>query len=278
MEKIKPNTIFRISDDELHNYKLHLASWNKVEEPLDLCLRDGWENFSWNKWNKDKNDFNRKYIFVLINHYTKEDKWFFGGIFKVISRDNRKDANGYKIELQNFHKELIGRLVIDFKRGQGMRGRAFRLETFFEEFSISEILKESYTGEEFPGYEDIDLDFQTLEHLFSVQKDDWKAALENVKGVYLISDTSNGKRYVGAAYGPYGIWSRWNCYVKTGGHGWNDDLVTLIQKKGKAYAQKNFKVTLLEYRSAKTDDDVLKKRETYWKKVMLSREHGYNKN
>lgn len=278
MNNIKLGTILQIPKAELHDYKLHLASWNQKEEPLDLCLRDGWERFSWNRWNKEKNDFNRKYVLTLINHYTKKDKWLFGGVFRVISRDNRKHADGYKIRLQNFHEELIGRLVIDFKRRQGMLGRAFCLETFFNEFSVSEILKESYTGEEFPGYEDIDLDFKTLEHLFSVQKDDWKAALENVKGVYLISDTKNGKRYVGAAYGPYGIWSRWNCYVKTGGHAWNDDLLKLIRKKGKAYAQKNFKVTLLEYRPAKTDDKVIQERETFWKKVMLSREHGYNKN
>lgn len=278
MDKIKLNTILRIPKEDFHNYKLHLASSNGEEEPLDLCVSEGWEEFSWNRWNKDKDDFNRKYIFTLIKHYTKADKWFFGGVFKVISRDNRKNANGYKIKLQDFHKELIGRLVIDFKRRQGMLGRAFCLESFFDEFSVSEIIKEEYTGEEFPGYENIDLDFRALEHIYEIQKDDWKVALEHVKGVYLISDTCNGKRYVGAAYGAYGIWSRWNCYVKTGGHAWNDDLLRLIRKKGKAYAQKNFKVTLLEYRPAKTDDSVLKEREAFWKKVMLSREHGYNKN
>jgi hypothetical protein len=31
-------------------------------------------------------------------------------------------------------------------------------------------------------------------------KADWKAALENVKGVYLIVDRSHGKMYVGSAY------------------------------------------------------------------------------
>jgi hypothetical protein len=30
--------------------------------------------------------------------------------------------------------------------------------------------------------------------------------LENVKGVYLIVDKSNGKMYVGSAYGDTGIW------------------------------------------------------------------------
>jgi len=277
MENIKLSSIMQIPKGNLDHYKLHLASSNGEEHPLDLCLRDGWANFSWNRWNNTKDDFNRKYIFVLIKHYKKEDKWFFGGVFKVLKR-GRLGNDGYKIQLEDFHKDLIGRLLVGFKRRSGMLARSFKLETFFDQFTVSEILKETYTGEEFPGYENIDIGFKALEHIYAVEKNDWKAALENVKGVYLISDASNGKKYVGSAYGPEGIWSRWNCYVKTKGHGGNDDLVRLIKQKGSGYAQNNFKITLLEYRPAKTDDAVIIERERFWKKVMLSREHGYNKN
>jgi hypothetical protein len=48
-----------------------------------------------------------------------------------------------------------------------------------------------------------------LESIYAIQRPDWKTALEHAKGVYLITDTSNGKRYVGSAYGVTGIWSRW---------------------------------------------------------------------
>lgn len=277
MDNIKLSSIMHIPKGNLNHYKLHLASSNKIEEPLDICLRDGWTNFSWNRWNNPKNDFNRKYIFVLINHYKKAAKWFFGGVFRVLKR-SRQGEDGYKIQLEDFHKDLIGRLLVGYKRRSGMLGRSFRLETFFDQFVVSEILKEPYTGEEFPGYENIDIDFKALEHIYAVEKTDWKAALENVKGVYLITDISNGKKYVGSAYGAEGIWSRWNSYVRTKGHGGNDDLVRLIKQKGTGYAQKNFKISLLEYRPAKTDDAVIIDRERFWKKVMLSREHGYNKN
>ena len=109
-------------------------------------------------------------------------------------------------------------------------------------------------------------------------KQDWKAALENVKGVYLITDKSNGKRYVGSAYGGSGIWSRWACYVGTG-HGWNDELTKLIKQEGIEYARKHFQISLLEYRAMKTDDNTIIERECYWKDVLLSRgQFGYNKN
>ena len=62
------------------------------------------------------------------------------------------------------------------------------------------------------------------------------------------------------------------------GHGWNDDLMDLIQKNGN-HARENFVFSLLEYRSMKTDDQTIFDREGYWKEVMLSRgQYGYNKN
>lgn len=66
--------------------------------------------------------------------------------------------------------------------------------------------------------------------------------------------------------------------METGGHGQNDQLKKVIQEKGTEYARKNFRFALLEYRPARTDDEVIIERETYWKKVLLSREFGYNEN
>ena len=67
--------------------------------------------------------------------------------------------------------------------------------------------------------------------------------------------------------------------MKTG-HGGNDELKKLIKKEGFDYAKENFTLSLLEYRSMKVDDQVIKDRESYWKKVFLSSigNFGYNKN
>ena len=89
---------------------------------------------------------------------------------------------------------------------------------------------------------------------------------------------SDGKKYVGSAYGEHGIWSRWSCYIGTG-HGWNDELTQLISVQGYDYAKSNFKISLLEYRPMKTDDKIIIEREGFWKNVLLSRtSFGYNKN
>jgi hypothetical protein len=144
--------------------------------------------------------------------------------------------------------------------------------------TVSEVLKEPYSGAVFPGYENINHDFSKLKPIFKNQKSDWKGALKNIKGVYVIFDKSNGKKYIGSAYGDSGIWSRWSSYIGTG-HGWNDELTTIIKNKGYSYAEENFKLSLLEYRPMKTDDKEIIRRENYWKEVLLSRgSYGYNKN
>ena len=93
-------------------------------------------------------------------------------------------------------------------------------ENHYSSFEVQEVLREPYSGRSFPGYEDVDISFDELETLVRNDRPDWKAALESVKGIYLITDTKTGRRYVGSAYSEHGIWSRWCSYVASG-HGGN---------------------------------------------------------
>lgn len=258
------------------DYKIHLATWNGINQPLDIFVTDRERWHGWNSYRGEKDDFNRRFIFSVIDFYHEPNTWLFSGIYEVLGSTNRKNAHSYRVKLTDQHKSMIGRLKLKWVR-QG-RTKSRRMERYFDDFEVSEILKEEYTKEEFCGYENINHDFPMLEYIFSQAKSDWKAALQNVKGVYLITDKSNGKRYVGSAYGDSGIWSRWSCYIKNA-HGHNDELTKLIKAKGKDYARDNLKFALLEYRSMKTDDTDIRGREGYWKEVLLSRgEYGYNKN
>ena len=254
-------------------YKLHAARWNKVKQPLDVYVKSKKEWRGWNTWRNDKDEFSRKYIFSLIDFYHKTDMWLFGGIYEVLAR-GEKQAHSYEIQELPEYSNLVGRLKISLERPS--RGRAFYLEKHYEKMSVAEVLRDRYSGERFPGYENINHSFSILSPIFEQENPDWKSALENIKGIYAISDPSNGKHYIGSAYGEQGIWSRWNCYIGTG-HGDTDELTKLIKTKGSTYAD-NFKLALLEYRSMKTEDRVIIDRETYWKNVFQSREFGYNKN
>ena len=97
-----------------------------------------------------------------------------------------------------------------------------------------------------------------------------------VAGVYLITDTSTGKLYVGSATGDGGIWARWSQYAATG-HGGNKELKKLLKSEGADYAR-HFQYAVLEIADTHASAEEVIRREAHWKRVLGSREHGYNNN
>jgi hypothetical protein len=258
------------------DYKLHLACRSGREDPLDLFVHhpEKWE--SWNKWKKSQNHFNRGFIFSLIDFWPEQERWLFGGAWQVHGSKYKDHWWEYDITLVEACKPFIGRLKLSLKRPG--RVKAVYLEKYYSKLVVTEILPTRYAGEVFCGFDNIDIEFWRLEDIIRRQQSDWKASLESVKGVYLITDIRNGKRYVGSAYGRGGIWSRWECYTGTG-HGHTDELTKIISKRGLEYARESFHFALLEHFSTKTDKDFVTGRETYWKNVLRSRgKYGYNKN
>jgi hypothetical protein len=257
-------------------YKLHAARESHGSHPLDVFVggRDEW--LGWNRWRGDKNEFSRDFIFSAIQFYPEAGIWLFGGIFRVLSRSAVKGSNGYEIEEVAAYSNLVGRLKI--KMPTPSRGRAFYLENHYPGMFVHEILREPYSGAEFPGFENIVISFHELKSIIDTQKPDWKAALSGVKGVYCIHDRSNGKKYIGSAYGEAGIWSRWASYAWSG-HGGNVHLQRAVADHGIAHVMNHFQIALLEYRPASTDDTIIIAREGHWKRLMLSRgDFGYNGN
>ncbi|HLK57444.1 MAG TPA: GIY-YIG nuclease family protein [Chthonomonadaceae bacterium] len=258
------------------HYKLHLACYNGTFQPLDVFVRDREDWDGWNRWRGSRDDFNRPYIFSLIDFYPQRNTWLFGGAYRILSRQPVNRSRSYEIELLEESQPFIGRLKVALERPG--RARAVNFENHYNSLVVAEVLPGPYTGEPFRGYDEIDIAFSMLENIVTNQHPDWKTALENAKGVYLITDTSNGKRYVGSAYSENGIWSRWTCYIGTG-HGNTDELTQLITQYGIEYARQHFRFALLEHITVKTDDKSIIQREQYWKKVLLSRgDYGYNRN
>jgi hypothetical protein len=215
---IRLSDIWPISAPE--SYKVHFARWNGENQPLEVWVRDRREWQGWQEYRPARDDFNRPFIFSLVQFYHEPDIWLFGGVFRVLKRL----ANKYEVKLSDEGGGFVGRL----KLHSPYRDRQTRVkfENHYADLNVQEILREPYSGRSFPGFENIDLSFDELETLVRNSRPDWKAALESVKGIYLISDIKTGKRYVGSAYGERGIWSRWCSYIAIG-HGGNAECQTV---------------------------------------------------
>lgn len=97
-------------------YKVHLASWNGTIHPLDVFVRDLNEWKQWNTWRSKRDDFNRQYIFSLIDFYPEPGVWLFGGVHKVKSRSPQNYSHSYEVDLDQTFAEYVGRLKINFRR------------------------------------------------------------------------------------------------------------------------------------------------------------------
>lgn len=260
-------------------YKLHFGFWNGKHHPLDEWVEDPARWVRWQVYRGSKVRWTRRYIFSLMQMYHEgNDRYLFGGVFEVIAvhRDH------HEVKLTDIASPLIGRLKVR----SPYSGR--KRDVFFDKhyadggkypMQVAEILPAPYGGRPFPGYLDIDVSFGELKALASRDPPDWKSPLANVKGIYLITDRSTNRRYVGSAYGDFGIWSRWKSYLDTGDGG-NVGLRALLEKQEDrlAYCRRNFRFALLEHRSVSTPDDVIRDREKWWKEVLLSRDFGHNRN
>ena len=100
--------------------------------------------------------------------------------------------------------------------------------------------------------------------------------MANVAGVYLITDTANGKNYVGSTIGEFGIWQRW-CEYSQNGHGGNKELKKILNENGKSYSN-NFQYSILEIADTHSSNEDILARESFWKDILCSRTYGYNGN
>ena len=261
-----------IRAEELSKYKLHLAIGPKDrKEPLYELANSSFE--SWQE-QQSKRNFKREYILALI-YYNNHDEWLFGGIYRQ-KGVKTIEGNGfqYDTDLLDTGKELIGRLVLSFRRS--CRQSYLDLEHWAERITVVELSRTPRTVVPFPGYENVLIDFGLLKSIVGQEDQSWKSALSAVKGVYIITDKHSGKVYVGSAYGQDSFWSRWSLYT-VNGHGGNKELLEVINKEGPEYVS-NFQFSVLEVRSSITSKEEIEGREAHWKAVLRSREFGYNRN
>lgn len=290
--KIKVNEILNIQPSEYDDWTICLnnAPWEDKTETFVYSLEQNHEtlmnHMSWHKSAGKKVAFrtiNTKYClqFIRLDRDYKWDQWLFMGAFEAKGIYTREDGHQlYNLVECDRFSSFKEKLIIQYKKHQGDKQAKIRIN-LIEILDVVQILEQPYikVNRPFKGYDSICLPFSELKLIIESNVDNWRELLSNVNCIYVITDLSNGKLYVGSTYNWRGIWGRWSNYVYTNGHGGDVELKRLINDDPD-YAIKNFQFSVLEvFLNSDDKDSHIKDREKYWANALdTAFPHGYNRN
>jgi hypothetical protein len=189
-------------------------------------------------------------------------------LWAVVENRGEISNNGalrtFDIEVSDDMADLRNRLVIGWRSP-----RAWRLNgPTAAGYPVMEIADAQ--PRPFPGFDRLILDYAQLQAVMREHRyASWRTALSSVVGVYLITDTRDGRHYVGKADGVENIRQRWNVY-STNGHGGNVEL------RGRDTS--TFTFSLLRVFDPATPKREIDATERHFKSALGTRKHGLNKN
>lgn len=258
----------KVASETPKSLKIHLACWNGIEHPIDVYYAGKFQD--WQSWQHHRN-FKCAQVVGLID--LGKSNWLFAGVFEILDckpHPTNEKHFLYSTKLLSKQEELVGRVVVHHKRSRASyiwHGPDVALP-------IVEIRRKKLTIAEFPGYNSVVISHSKLKIITEQKIESWYGALASIKGIYLITDTSSGKHYVGKASGSDGIWQRWCSYVENG-HGGNEELKKLLKTNGAPHVT-FFQYSILEIADTHSSEADILRRESHWVDVLKSRKFGLN--
>jgi hypothetical protein len=176
-------------------------------------------------------------------------------------KGDRESILWFDLGPTDFYKEWKGRLVFNWPPPE----RSWWRWSDKNLITVSVLHPQSILDAEMPRWDNRKFTRDELKVLPSK----WKAALSQWRGVYFIFDESDGKGYVGSAYGTDNILGRWLSYAARG-HGGNKELRLRDPTK--------FRFSILQRVSPDMEPAEVIGLESSWKDRLHTREFGMNEN
>lgn len=174
----------------------------------------------------------------------------------------RQSVLEFDLPLLDWHAEWRGRLIVAWP---GLERSWYRWADR-NSFAIAAIAEENLLTPAMPPWEELSLAW----HELAVLPSSWRTALSHWRGIYLIIDQSDGRQYVGSAYGAENILQRWLEYSRTG-HGGNK----LLRQRDPA----SLRFSILQRVSPDLPDGDVIRIESTWKDRLGTRApNGLNEN
>jgi hypothetical protein len=267
---IKFIDLLKIAGVYLNSYKIHCAA-GKEDPPLEAFFEGRFK-----AWQEYQNQQNFKCDEIISLIHLQEDKWLFAGIYQVLGVKHRKDGekSWYEYGTREIAglDHLVGRVVVQFRK----RFIAAHLigPKYIDKLLVAEIREKRMRVADFPGYHSVSISFRMLRTVVRKNLPQWKGALSNVGGVYLLTDTHTGKLFVGSANSGDTIWHQWVSFAISG-HADIKPLRRLLSREVGDY-QFNFQFSILEICDLNTSKDYVLAREEHWKQALKTCTFGYN--
>ena len=192
--------------------------------------------------------------------------------------DERTATNRYfDLRPSGFLAALVDRLVVEWDTPRVWHRRAASVSNM----PVLEIADRDKVP--FPGFDLVLLNFHALGEMVSDHRyAEWRTALSQVQGIYLITDSSNGKQYVGKADGAERILGRWKVYASDG-HGGNRALRELAEASvgaggAKTDHARHFVFNILRVFGPSTSSSEVDAAESHYKEALMTRKFGLNRN
>ncbi len=282
---IKFEDFFKVPDKSVTKVKFNMNKGDPNKPAWDLLLNDSplWIDMNAYKTKQANNNLNKaKYLLAFAQYYPYGPNYYiFGGMYKVdLIDESIQNDIGYKLTLLDDYKEYRKRLIIKLERpiGRDVYNKKYESVQSSLNPEIYELAPATKLGS-FPGYNNVRLLHRDLQLIINNEEPSWKNALSNVKGIYVITDVSTGKLYVGSASGNTdGIWQRWANYANVNNLTGGNQAFEELKGSGKDYIIDNFSYSIVEIFDKRTNQDDIIKRENYWKEVFQTRKFGMNRN
>lgn len=168
--------------------------------------------------------------------------------------ERRSSVLWFDLALTDFYAQWKGKLVVGWPTPE----RSWWRRAHRNNFPVLAIFEDSALVARMPEWNEMSLSWEEL-RVLPVR---WKAALEQWRGIYYIFDSSDGKGYVGSAYGAENLLGRWLNYAASG-HGGNH----LLRQRD----PQHFRFTILERVSPDMDAEEVIRLESTWKERLHTR-------
>lgn len=168
----------------------------------------------------------------------------------------------FDLGLTDFYSKWKGRLIVEWPPPE----RSWWRRAHRNIMPVHAILEDSALDASMPEWNEIVLTWEEL----GVLPTRWRSALSQWRAIYLIYDESDGRGYVGAAYGETNLLGRWLSYA-TRGHGGNRLL--------RARDPRHFRFSILQRVSPDMEAREVIRLEESWKDRLHTRApNGLNDN